>query len=125
MTLTMEVSIIVAYSKKNRGIGFQNGLPWKLPGDMKYFKNKTKNENENGNVFREGIFTKIFFTQSIFSPRKHLHQKYFPHIPQISISQKNISHIKYSSTTKYKNIIFSYFLIECAVKIAVFVLLCE
>ena len=44
MTLTMEVSIIVAYSKKNRGIGFQNGLPWKLPGDMKYFKNKTKNE---------------------------------------------------------------------------------
>ena len=37
----MEVSIIVAYSKKDRGIGKENGLPWSLKGDMAYFKNKT------------------------------------------------------------------------------------
>jgi dihydrofolate reductase / thymidylate synthase len=37
----MEISIIVAYSKKTLGIGKENRLPWNLKGDMAYFKKKT------------------------------------------------------------------------------------
>ena len=39
----METKIIVAYSKKTRGIGNNNSLSWHLKGDMKYFKDKTIN----------------------------------------------------------------------------------
>ena len=34
------LSHIVAASENNI-IGIKNGLPWKLPNDFKYFKNKT------------------------------------------------------------------------------------
>lgn len=34
------LSIIVAIDK-NRGIGLKNGLPWKLPADLKHFKEVT------------------------------------------------------------------------------------
>lgn len=37
----MDFSIIVALSAKTGGIGVNNGLPWKLPIDMKYFKQLT------------------------------------------------------------------------------------
>lgn len=36
----MKISIIAAMSQ-NRVIGLQNRLPWKLPADLRYFKNKT------------------------------------------------------------------------------------
>jgi dihydrofolate reductase len=36
----MTVSLIVAYSR-NRTIGKDNALPWKLPGDMAHFKRTT------------------------------------------------------------------------------------
>jgi dihydrofolate reductase len=32
---------IIAAMQKNRGIGFQNRLPWKIPEDMKRFKSLT------------------------------------------------------------------------------------
>lgn len=36
----MIVSLLLAMDK-NRGIGFENKLPWHLPRDMKFFKEKT------------------------------------------------------------------------------------
>jgi dihydrofolate reductase len=36
----MEISIIVAASTNNV-IGKENGLPWRLPTDMKFFRDKT------------------------------------------------------------------------------------
>jgi dihydrofolate reductase / thymidylate synthase len=35
------MNLIVAICKKNNGIGFQNGLPWHLKKDLKYFKETT------------------------------------------------------------------------------------
>lgn len=37
----MIVSIIVAYSTQDRAIGYQGGLPWHLPADLKRFKRIT------------------------------------------------------------------------------------
>ena len=34
------ISLIVAHDK-NRVIGYENGMPWHLPGDLKYFKEMT------------------------------------------------------------------------------------
>ena len=34
------ISFIVAHDK-NRVIGYQNGMPWHLPGELKYFKEMT------------------------------------------------------------------------------------
>ena len=36
----MKISLIVAMAK-NGAIGLDNGLPWRLPGDMRYFKATT------------------------------------------------------------------------------------
>lgn len=38
----MNISLIAALTK-NRVIGKDNGIPWSLPNDMKYFKNTTLN----------------------------------------------------------------------------------
>jgi len=37
----MSIKMIVAMGR-NREIGFNNGLPWRLPDDMRYFSAKTK-----------------------------------------------------------------------------------
>ena len=34
------ISLIVAHDKQ-RIIGYENGMPWHLPGDLKYFKDQT------------------------------------------------------------------------------------
>lgn len=34
-------NIVVAYAKKNRGIGINGGLPWKIKSDMKHFTRTT------------------------------------------------------------------------------------
>ncbi|MFE3574378.1 dihydrofolate reductase [Lysinibacillus sp. NPDC059133] len=34
------ISLIVAHDNNNV-IGYENGMPWHLPGDLKYFKDKT------------------------------------------------------------------------------------
>lgn len=39
-THPLTISMIVAHDL-NRGIGFKNGLPWKIPGDLAYFKEMT------------------------------------------------------------------------------------
>lgn len=36
------ISGIVAYRKGDRGIGFENGLPWRIPSDLKHFKKMTE-----------------------------------------------------------------------------------
>jgi dihydrofolate reductase/thymidylate synthase len=52
--------IIVAYSKKNRGIGFNNNIPWRRPKyDMQYFKNITLSMPENNTQFYEQCFKNI------------------------------------------------------------------
>lgn len=35
------MNIIAAYQRKDRGIGFNGEMPWHLPEDLKYFKEKT------------------------------------------------------------------------------------
>jgi len=42
MEQTTTLSIIVAATLEN-GIGNNGGLPWRLPSDMSYFQNITKN----------------------------------------------------------------------------------
>ena len=37
----MKLNVIVAYDKRNGGIGIETGLPWKLSGDLKHFKQVT------------------------------------------------------------------------------------
>ena len=43
------MNLIVAYCR-NRGIGFQNKLPWKLSQDMNRFKNLTIGNGNNAVV---------------------------------------------------------------------------
>jgi len=42
----MTINIIVAYCKKNNGIGFQNTIPWHLKSELQYFKEVTSMKNE-------------------------------------------------------------------------------
>jgi dihydrofolate reductase / thymidylate synthase len=44
---TMEISVIVGCCSKNRGIGKNNTIPWKLKGDLQHFKKNTINEHGN------------------------------------------------------------------------------
>ena len=39
--------MIVAVSSLSRGIGYKNKIPWKLSGDMKYFRKKTIGRGNN------------------------------------------------------------------------------
>lgn len=39
------ITLIVACTKKDQGIGFQNKLPWHLPDEMKVFIHYTRNQN--------------------------------------------------------------------------------
>lgn len=39
---------IIAACDLNRGIGVDNKLPWRIPGDMKYFKDLTTNASAEG-----------------------------------------------------------------------------
>ena len=44
----MSINLIVAYCKKNNGIGFNNNIPWHLKSELKYFKEiTTKNDTNN------------------------------------------------------------------------------
>ena len=52
----MPINIIVAYSKKNRGIGKNNEMPWNLKSELKYFKELTckKLNNQPNNILIMG-----------------------------------------------------------------------
>ena len=41
------MNVIVAYSKKNKGIGKYNSIPWYLKNELKYFKKITTSGNNN------------------------------------------------------------------------------
>ena len=43
----MELNLIVAYCKKNNGIGNENSIPWYLKSELKYFKEVTSNNENN------------------------------------------------------------------------------
>ena len=43
----MELNLIVAYCKKNNGIGNENSIPWYLKSELKYFKEITSNTENN------------------------------------------------------------------------------
>ena len=43
----MSINIIVAYCKKNNGIGFNNNIPWHLKSELSYFKDVTTRKREN------------------------------------------------------------------------------
>nr|ACO15423.1 Dihydrofolate reductase [Caligus clemensi] len=42
----VKINVIAAACKSSRGIGKDNDLPWKLPTDMKYFREKTASTTE-------------------------------------------------------------------------------
>ena len=44
---------IVVAACKNRGIGFKNKLPWNLSKEIKYFKELTIGEKNNGVVMKK------------------------------------------------------------------------
>jgi dihydrofolate reductase / thymidylate synthase len=43
----MTINLIVAYCKKNNGIGYKNNIPWHLKSELKYFKEITTKKDEN------------------------------------------------------------------------------
>ena len=43
----MSINIIVAFCKKNNGIGNNNSIPWHLKSELKYFKEITTKKHEN------------------------------------------------------------------------------
>ena len=43
----MSFNLIVAFCKKNNGIGMKNTMPWHLKSELKYFKEITSQKNEN------------------------------------------------------------------------------
>ena len=52
------MNLIVAYCK-NRGIGYKNTLPWRLPPDMKYFKKNTIGEGRNAVIMGRNTFESL------------------------------------------------------------------
>ena len=49
-----KLNLIVAICRNNNGIGFKNTLPWKLYGDMKFFKETTTGTSSKKNVVLMG-----------------------------------------------------------------------
>ncbi len=43
----MKLNVIVAFEAGQRGIGFQNKIPWYFPEDLRNFSKVTKGENNN------------------------------------------------------------------------------
>ncbi len=58
------ISMIVAYSKKNKVIGYQNKIPWHIKEDFQHFKSYTINK------------TILMGKYSYFSIGKHLPMRY-------------------------------------------------
>ena len=68
-------SLFLSYSKKlisyslvlakttNNGIGLNNSLPWKLPSDMKFFKDVTCNTDNNKDFCLNSIQNEFFFNK--------------------------------------------------------------
>lgn len=46
----VKVNIIVAYNRKDRGIGYKNKILWRIPEDMKFFSDKTKSVKNNNKI---------------------------------------------------------------------------
>jgi len=46
-TPSLTFSIVVAFSKNERGIGYKGTIPWSVPEDMKFFRTLTK-QRKNG-----------------------------------------------------------------------------
>lgn len=45
-----KISIIVAYEKESRGIGYEGRIPWKAPDDLKHFARTTRGNGNNAIV---------------------------------------------------------------------------
>ena len=54
----MLVNIIVAYSN-NKGIGKDNSLPWKIPSDLKKFKNLTTGNKKNAIIMGKNTYLSL------------------------------------------------------------------
>ena len=54
----MKVKLIVAYCK-NRGIGFQNQLPWRLSADLKRFKELTIGNGNNAVIMGRNTWASL------------------------------------------------------------------
>lgn len=52
LTKRRKFSVIVAAEDKTRGIGFQNGIPWKIPRDMRFFTAVTSQRDPKDMVQR-------------------------------------------------------------------------
>ena len=54
----MFVNIIVAYTN-NKGIGKNNSLPWKIPSDLKKFKNLTTGNKKNAIIMGKNTYLSL------------------------------------------------------------------
>tara|TARA_B100001250_G_C19516002_1_gene663802 strand:- start:161 stop:694 length:534 start_codon:yes stop_codon:yes gene_type:complete len=54
----MFVNIIVVHSN-NKGIGKDNSLPWKIPSDLKKFKNLTTGNNNNAIIMGKNTYLSL------------------------------------------------------------------
>ena len=85
------MNMIVAFCK-NRGMGFQNKLPWHIPNELKYFKRKTSRGDNNVVIMGKNTWESL--------PKKPLKNR-----KNIILSQSlNNNHlIKYENTIALSN----------------------
>ena len=72
--------MIVAFSR-NFGIGYMNKIPWKLKGDMKYFKKMTTGRGNNAVIMGKNTYNSL--------PLNKINNRFLPKRSNIILSKNN------------------------------------